>query len=197
MDIPADSILQFIDVAACLLKDSLKDRIIHLFRNPYFLRVNLHDSVKIHHHVREHFNTSLLLRPLNPNKRNRRILNPICHLPSHLRSCLGNDLPRNRACHILRKHLPGDTVLEGKLLIELIPSHLRQVIASRIKEHTGNQTLCAVHRQRLTRTDLLIQFQKTFLVIRRGVLLETCHNLRFFTEQLGNLRISPDSQRAD
>ena len=52
--------------------------------------------------------------------------------------------------------MTGKTVSEGKLLIELIPSDLRQVIASRVKEHARDQTLRTVHRKRLARTDLLI-----------------------------------------
>ena len=156
MNIPPNDILKFIDVTAGLIKNSLKNRIIHLLRNPYLFRVNLHDCIKIHHHIGNHLDASFLLRSVNPHKRNCRILNLLCHLASHLRSRLGNNLSRNRACNILCKHLSGDTVFQSQLLIKLISSYLSQIIASGVKEHTRNQALCAVYSKRLAWTNLLI-----------------------------------------
>ena len=156
MNIPADSIFQFVNIAARLLKDPLKNRIIHLLCNPYFLRVNLYHSLQVYHHIGEHLNAALLLRPVNPHIRNSRVLDLVCHFPCYLFARLGNDFPCDRADHILGEYLSRDTILHGELLIKLISSYLRQVITSRIEKHTGDQALCAVHRKRFTRTDLLI-----------------------------------------
>ena len=77
-----------------------------------------------------------------------------------------------------------DTVAKHQLLIKLISSDLRQIIAARIEEHAHNQTLSALYSKRLTRTNLLIQLQKTFLVGVYRILLDRRHNLRLLAEQL-------------
>ena len=66
-------------------------------------------------------------------------------------------LAGDRAYHILCQNTAGYTVFEHQLLIELIASDFRQVIAPGIKEHARDQTLRTVHRERLAGTDLLVQ----------------------------------------
>ena len=85
--------------------------------------------------------------------------------------------------------MTADTVAQQKFFIKLIASDFCKIISSRIKEHTCDQALCTVNCQRLTRTDLFVQFQQTFLITFRSIFCKTGKDLRFFPEQIDNLRI--------
>ena len=52
-----------------------------------------------------------------------------------------------------------------KLLIKFITANLCKIISSRIKEHCRYETFCTLHSKWFTRTDLLVQFQKTFFIV--------------------------------
>ncbi len=128
---------------------------------------------------------------------NRRILNLIGNLSRNFRSRLCDNFARNRAHNILRKNLPVNAVSEKQFLIKFVTPYFRQVIPSRVKEHAGNQALCTVNSQWLSRTDLFIKLQKAFLVIRRRILFKTCKNLRLFPEDIYDLRIRADTKRSN
>ena len=93
--------------------------------------------------------------------------------------------------------MAADTVAEHQFFIKLVSSYLRQVITSRVKEHAGDQAFRTINCQRLSRTDLLIQLQKSFLIVGCRILFKARHDLRLFAKQLDDLRICTDSQRTD
>ena len=134
---------------------------------------------------------------LDPYIWNSGILNIVCHFSRHKGSCFCDHFPCQRAYHIFRQSMPCDTVAEQKLLIKFITADLCKIITSRIKEHACDQAFRTVHCKRLARTDLLVKFQKTFLIICSRILFKTCKDLRFFAKQFDNFRICPDSQRTD
>ena len=147
---------------------------------------------QIYHHTGD--NADIALLGLNHDKGYCRVLNLICQLTGYLGACLSQDLSGLGIYHIFSQHMAGDTVAKHQLLIELIASYLRQIISSRIEEHAHDQALCAVHGQRLTRTNLLIQLQKTFLIALCGILGQSCQDLRLLTEQIDDLRIRSVTQ---
>ena len=90
-----------------------------------------------------------------------------------------------------------DAVAEQELLIEFITADLGQVISSRIEEHAMDQALSRIHCQRFARTDLLIQFKKAFLIVRRRIFRERSHEFRLIAEQLNDFLVCSDTQRSD
>ncbi len=164
-----------------------QSRIIYQFCNSQFFWFTIHKTGKIHHHIRKNFDISLFC--LDPYKRNCRILNRICQFFCNLCSCFCQNLSCCCVNHILSQNLSGNTVSQKQLFIKFISSYFRQIITFRIKEHTVDQAASAFHCQRLTWTNLLIQFQKTFLITGGSIFPKTCQNLRFFTEQIYDLCI--------
>ncbi len=65
-----------------------------------------------------------------------------------------------------------DTVSQHQLFVKFITAHLCQVISPGIKKHAHDQALGAVHSQRLTRTDLLIQLKQSLLVALGSILCQ-------------------------
>ena len=51
VDVAADHALHLIDIACGLLDDACQDRIVYLLCHAHFLRVDVHNSLKIHHHI--------------------------------------------------------------------------------------------------------------------------------------------------
>jgi len=87
-----------------------------------------------------------------------------------------------------------NTVAEKQFLIELISSDLRQIITARVKEHAHNQTLSTLYCKRLSRTDLLVEFKKTFLIVLGSILCKCCNNFRLLAEQIYNFCIRTDAK---
>ena len=117
-----------------------------------------------------------------------------CHLLCQRHTGFGNHFTTFSVNRIFGQSKTCDTIAECKLFIEFITSHFRQIISSYIEEHTVNQALGTIHRQRFTRTQFFIQLQKTILIILRSVFGKTCYNLWFFTEQIQNLLIGPHTK---
>ena len=93
--------------------------------------------------------------------------------------------------------MSADTVSEVKLFVEFVTSNLCQVISSGVEEHAGDQALCALYCQRLARTDLLIEFEKTFLVVSGRILCQAGQNLGLLTEELDDLRVGAKAESTD
>ena len=197
MDISADRIFQLLDISCGLLQKAGQYRIVYQLCHAHFLGVDINHRPKVHHHIGEHFDITLLIRTLDPYERNRRVLDGIRQLSGHLGPGFRQHFAGQRTHHILRQYMACDPVAEHKLLIKFIPAHFGQVVPSGIKEHAGDQALRTVHCQRLARTDLLIQLQKTFLIIGGSVFFEACHDLRLFSEQFQDLCVRADSKGTD
>ena len=86
-----------------------------------------------------------------------------------------------------------------KLFVELVPSHLRKIIAARIEEHAFKQASGVVDVRRLARTYLLVEFKKTTVRVTDliSVLLKASGEHGIFTEKLGDLLIRPYAKGAD
>ena len=178
-----------------LSKNFLQSRIIYFFRHAHFLRVHIHPAGDVNHQVGQNFHVALLC--LDPYIRNRRVLDIIRQFTGYPGSFFRQDLSGRCIYHILRQNLTFDTIAQRKFFIEFITSDLGKIITARVKEHSADQTLCVFHGQRLAWTDLLIQFQKTFLIIGGCVLGKACKNLRFLAEKLCDLRIAAHAQGTD
>ena len=169
-----------------------QSRVIYQFCNSQFFWVTVHKTGKFYHHIRKNFNISFFC--LDPHKRNCRILNGICQFFCNFCSCFCQNLSCCCINHIFSQNLSCNTVSQKQFFIKFISSYFCQIITFRIKEHTIDQTASAFHCQRLTRTDLLIQFQKTFLITGSCIFSKTCQNLRFFTKQIYDFCICSFSQ---
>ena len=93
--------------------------------------------------------------------------------------------------------MTNNSFIEVKFLIKFITSDLGKIISSRIKEHRIDQALCALNCKRLAWTDFLIQFKKTFFIICRSILCETCKDLRLFAKQINDLCIGTNTKCTD
>src|SRR5699024_6695313 len=133
---------------------------------------------QIYHEIGQYFYVSFFC--LNPHERYGSVLDLLCLLLCKLCACFCQNLPCCCVDYIFCQNMARDTVLKGKLLIELIASNLCQIVSSRIKEHAHNQALRALYCQRLARTDLLIQLKKTFLITFCSILCKACQDLRLF-----------------
>ena len=157
VDITLDQPLHLIDISCRLLDDACQDRIVYLLLHADFLRIDVHNSLKVYHHIGKDLDISRLVLSLYPQVRSCRVLDRVCDLSCDLRAFLSYDLTCHRAHYILCEDTSCDTVFEHQLLIEFIASDFRQVIPARIEEHARDQTFRTVYRKRLSRTDLFVQ----------------------------------------
>ena len=111
--------------------------------------------MQIYHHVGENFDNMTLLG-IHHNKRNGGVLNLHGQFFRNHRSGLGDYFTSLLTHSVLSQSETDDTVAERQFFIEFITSDFRQIITPCVKEHIVNQALCAVHSQRLTRTELFI-----------------------------------------
>jgi len=197
VNVTFDQRFHLFDVSCGLFDNSRQNRIIYLLRNTYFFRIDICNSLKIYHHIRKDLDVSLFIFTFYPQIRNGIVLDLICKFTSNLRTFFSNYLSRKLTHRILCKYAACNTVFQHQFLIEFITSNLCEIISSRIKEHAVDQTFRAVYCKRLARADLLVQFQKTFLITLRSVLCKACKDLRLFTEKINNLCIRSDTKCTD
>ena len=157
MNIAADHALHLLDISCRLFDNACQYRIINLFCHSDFVRINVNNSLKIHHHIGENLDISCLVLSFHPQIRNCAVLDRICDFAGDLCSFFSYNFACNRTYHIFCKNTAFYTVFQHQFLIKLIASYFCQIITPGIKEHTCNQTLCTVHRKRLAGTDFFIQ----------------------------------------
>ena len=138
----------------CFLEEIRENRIEYRFCNTDLCRIKGNVCTEIDHKVGKDFLLSLLC--LNPDIRDRSVLDRNGLLFCHHFSGLGKDFAGCGIYHILCQYLAGNTVFQVKLFIEFISSDLGKIISSRIEEHAVEQALRTVNRQRLARTDLFV-----------------------------------------
>ena len=180
----APEVLAYVIVLTCLLVIDL------LCIEAYILR-------KVDLHRRKY----LLLtgRSLDPYERNSGILDLDRLRKADLITGLCDHLTGRCIDDVLCQCVTLDSVLKMKLLIKLITSNLRKVIAARVEEHTVQKRACRINGQRLARSDLTIELEKTTLVVLclRLLLLEGSEKLRLLTEELDDLLIGAYTHRSD
>ncbi len=171
-------------------------RIIYLFRNAQFFFICIRQKgMQIHHHIRK--DLYRVLFRLDHHKRDRRILDLCRLLLRDDGSCLGHHFSRHDIHDVFCQRKACDTVAEGKLFIKFITSDLCQIIAPHVKKHAVDQAFRAVHRKRFARTEFLIQFQKTILIVLGRIFRKTGNDLRLFPEQVEDLLVRSHTERAD
>ncbi len=195
MRILLDGLGQLLRIIGELLQNPGQHREVNFLMDAEILGAAVHITGQIHHHIGE--NLYVLLLCLDVYKRNGSVLNGICQLRCNLCARRRQDLSRLRIHRIRGQNLVTDPVAESQLLVKFISSHLGQVIPAGVKEHGIDQTLSALHAQRLTGTDLLVQLQKAFLIILRSVLGKTGLNLRLLPEHFPDLIVAANAQSTD
>ena len=133
----------------------------------------------------------------DPDSRNRGVLDLIGELGCADCPRLRDYLAGGHIQHVLRKFESADPVPQHQLLVVLVASDPRKIIASRIEEQIMHLLLGGIDRQRFARPDLLVQLQKTLGVIARRVLREAGLDLRLIAEKIDDLLIRSDAERAD
>ena len=193
MNITTDCI-QKIFLILILLNELHKFRIVNCFMNSQLFRIAVNILCNVNHHVGENLN--VLLFCLDHDIRDTSVLNPICKLSAYGSTSLSDDLTGCHINNIFSQSLLIDTILQSELLVELITSNLCQIITSGIEEHTIDQSLCTIYRQRFARANLAVEFQKTAfigslrsLLINRRIFLEGSEDLLFLAEEVNNLLI--------
>ena len=191
---PADSVRKRFRIRGILLQDRHQRRIVNQLRNAQFPGVAIHVMGQIHHHIGE--NLDLFFLGLNIYIRNCAVLDGIRQLGRHLRARSRQNLTRGGVHHVFRQLVAADPVAQHQLLVEFISADFRQIISSGVEEHGVDQALRAFHAQGLAGTDLLIQLQKTFLIVLSGIFGEAGLNLGLVAEQLPDLVVCANAQGA-
>ena len=105
----------------------------------------------------------------------------------HYLACLRID-------NVLSGNNTVDSVRDTKFFIVLISAHFSQIVTLRIKEKRVEQGPGALHRRRLGRSQLLIDFFEAFFVVGGGILLKSLLESRVFSEDFKDLLIASKAQ---
>ena len=180
-----------------LLQDLLQNRVVYFLGDSQFFLVRLRQKgMEIYHHIGKNlYAVSFLV--LYVNKRNRCVLDLIRQLLRDESAGLSDHFSGLVADRILSKSCPGDAVAERKFFVEFISSDLGQVITSHVKKHGIEKAESVLIRQRLARTDSLIQLKNTLFRRLRGVLLQTGQDFRLVTKHLQDLFVGSHTERTD
>ena len=122
------------------------------------------ERIEIHHHIGENFLISSFFR-LNKYIWNSCILNFISQFLCYKSSSLCNHLSCHRADSIFCQFKTGNSVTKSQFFVKLISSYFSQIVASHIKEHTVDEIFRTIYCQRLARTQFLVKFQQTILIV--------------------------------
>ena len=151
------------------------------------------ERIEIYHHIGENFLISSFFR-LNKYIWNSCILNFISQFLCYKSSSLCNHLSCHRTDSIFCQFKTGNSVTKSQFFVKLISSYFSQIVASHIKEHTVDEIFRTVYCQRLARTQFLVKFQQTILIVLWRILGKTCQNFRFLSEHIQNLLVRSYSQ---
>ena len=110
MHILVNRLCQHLRIIAVLLQNLLQHRIINQLCNAQFFRITIYKVSDVYHHIRENFH--ILLLCLDPNIRNRRILDSVSHLCGNLVARLGQKFTCGHIHHILSQNMVPDPVAE-------------------------------------------------------------------------------------
>ncbi len=187
--------LQQILVERILIHEFSQDGIVNHLRDAETLRIALHPVGQVNHHAGEDLH--IMAIRLNDYIGNSGVLDLVRQFLRDVGAGLGQDLTCTLIHHVLREGMSRDTVAQLKLLIIFITADSCQVITPRVKEHAGDERLRALHRNRLSRTDLLVQFLQAGLIIRSLVLCQSRGHLGLISEQVDDLLVGAYSESAD
>ena len=112
-------------------------------------------SRKIHHKVGKNLDLAILFS-LDPYKRSSAVLDLVSDLSCDVCAFICKDFSCRRIHNCLCKLVSYNPAVKMKFFVKFITSDFGKVISSRIKEHCHDQALCALHCQRLTRTDFFV-----------------------------------------
>ncbi len=85
---------------------------------------------------------------------------------------LGQQLPGEGVGHRLGQLKAGDTGVQGQLLVELIASHVGDLIAAAVKEQAVQQGLGGLHRGRIAGAQLAVDLDQALVPGGAGVLVQ-------------------------
>ncbi len=179
-----------------ILKEDLSQRgIVNQFSDSEFFGIAVHVVCDVDHQVAEHLDIALFRA--DPHIGDRAVLDLVGHLscydfagcPQNIAVCLIH--------YIFRQDLVLDAASESELLVEFVSADLGEIISAGIKEHRVDQAVRALDGKRLAGTDLLVQFQKTALVVVGDILDKAGADLGLITEEIEDLLIGADSERTN
>ena len=157
VDVTPDHALHLIDVACGFFDDACQNRIVNLLRHADLFRININDCLKVYHHIGQNLDISGSILSFYPQILSRRILDRVSNLAGNLCPFFSHNFTCERAYNIFCQDTSVYTVPEHQFLIKFITAYFRQIVASRVKEHTVDEALRAVYCKRLARTDLFVQ----------------------------------------
>ena len=190
-----DGVLQGFLISVRRLDEIHQGRVEDALRDAVLRRIlDIDKAADVHHHIGK--NLHLALGALNPDIRRAGILDLRRGLPREGSAGLGDDLARPGIHCVLRERVSHNPVREVQLLVELVPSDLREVVSSRVKEHGAEKSLRAVHGERLARADLPVELQQAVRVVVGRVLCEARLELRLIAEHLDDLAVRAEAERA-
>ena len=77
--------------------------------------------------------------------------------------------------------------VEAELPVDLVPTHLREVVPLGVEVEVVDQIACVLQRGWLTRPQLAVDVQQRIVLALDGVLLQRCHEDLVLTESFANL----------
>ena len=199
-DTSSDRNFQFFSICG-IVKDFTENRIIYQFRNSETLLVfrcqAFHPSVDVDHHGRKDLDLAVYAFHSNVYVAHCRILDAVCEFTRYSCTCFSENFTGLLIDNVVCQNVTGDSVAKKKLLIKFIAADFGKIISSGIKEHAMNQAFGGIDCQRLARTDLFVQFKKTFLIISGAVLGKGCLELRLIAESFDDFLICAQAKSTD
>ena len=199
-------LLELVDVPVDLTQDLEHDRKLRALGDADVLEVAADDMLRLDHTVAEDLDLSLAVVEVYPHLIDAGVLNGhrLLHIESFL--SLEQQLAGDRGNDRSRELPARDPLAERELLVVLITSDCREIIALRVEEQIIEQQLCRLDERRLARTQLLVDLLERLIAERSMVLLRLSRHhvllhrgdeLWILTEILLYLLVRLDAERTD
>ncbi len=181
----------------CIFQQLLEHFKANLFLNAaLLLRVKGNEVLHVNHAVAEYLDLGAVIC-FDDGAVYAAACNFICQLAGTQRAFLCNDFAGHRIGDGLAQRVACQTACNVQLLVILVTTYRRNVIAAGVKEQRIEQAARRIHRWRLARTQLLINLNQCFLNGLGRILVQRCENALVLTEHLNNLCIGLYADCAD
>ena len=116
------------------------------------------------------------------------------HLAGDLGTGLDQQLAGQRSYHILSGHMAGDAAGQRQLLVHLVAAETRQVVTVRVEEQHVDLAGSGLHRGRLARAQLAVNFQQAFVLVLGGILLQGGEDALVVAEEVQDVLVGGKAQ---
>ncbi len=198
VDVSADRSLELL--LRSVVEDLAECRIVHEFGDAELFLIAVDIVRDLNHKVRENLAAVLLALLLNDllrdniDVRDRRVLDLVREGLRDQRTLRSENLAGGHIRHVLGEVFADNAVAKHQLLVEFITADLCEIVSLRVEEHAVKERFRTLHRERLARTQLLIQFKETVLIIVGRILLKGSLKNLLIAEHLVDLGVGAHTE---